>query len=260
MDKLLTREELLELKKYRLRGETDNHFCVGELLDETYLRFFMKKLANEIGAPSEKAAASIFIKRYAFIAVISLYSMTVWNKKFNLTLDHIYMEAAETGKDWLPNFSMKDFTVQAFETGNREEWREDVLTDLFANNIGPLIRKMEKTFGISSLILWENIAVYLFWLYETELVDREKDDYQFLFLKAKGNLFGCANGNPLQMYVTVKDKDSGIRMRKTCCFSYQLPAGKRCRTCPCTHLAKNGGCHDGEGICSAVRGFTGEVQ
>ncbi|MEH7109208.1 siderophore-iron reductase FhuF [Bacillus sp. JJ1764] len=260
MDKRLSSKELLELKKYRLCDEINQHFCVAELLNETYLRFFMKRLTNEIGAPSEKVAASIFIKRYAFIAVISLYAMTVWNKKLDLPLNQIYMETPETGKDWLPNFSMKDLNVQTFDSGNRDDWREGVLTDLFVNNIVPLIRMMEKTFGISSLILWENIAVYLFWLYETELVDREKDDYQFLFLTAKGNLFGCANGNPLQRYVTVKDKDSGIRMRKTCCFSYQLPAGKRCRTCPCTHLAKDGGCHDGEGICSAVRGFAGEVQ
>lgn len=253
--------ELLQLKKYRLSGSLEKSFNAQDLLDESFLKEFTKNLALAICAPSEKIAASIFIKRYAFLAVISLYGMTVWNKKINVALDNVNMEVVEPGKDWLPKFSFKKVKLEDWNGENRDEWRIEVIQDLFAKNIYPIIEKLEKVFHISRLILWENIAVYVFWLYESELKDLENDnvvnDFHYLILEAEGQLFGRYNCNPLQKYFGEKTylekSDDEIRVRKTCCFSYQLPAGKRCKTCPCTHIAKEGRCHDGESICAAAR-------
>lgn len=246
------------LQKYRLAPELKNSFNIASLLDETFLKAFIVDLSNAIGAPSEKTAASIFVKRYAFIAVMSLYAMTAWNKKLNTALSNIDMESPEKGKDWLPSFSLTDTNGLAWNGNDRSEWRKEVLTDLFAKNIYPIIEKLEKMFGISRLILWENIAVYIFWLYETELKDLNNEnvlnDFVFLMLEAEGALFGRYKRNPLQKYYAEKVEE--VRMRKTCCFSYQLPAGKRCKTCPCMQITKDRRCHDGESICSAVRSFT----
>ncbi|MGG3468048.1 IucA/IucC family C-terminal-domain containing protein [Neobacillus pocheonensis] len=245
------------LQKYRLASELKNSFCVGDLLDEKFLKVFIDNLSESIGAPSEKVSASIFMKRYAFITVLSLYVMTVWNKKLNVTLSNIEMESPEQGKEWLPSLSLKDANGIAWDGKNRAEWRRGVLKDLFAKNIFPIIEKLEKMFRISRLILWENIAVYIFWLYETELKDLNNgnvlNDFRFLMVEAEGAMFGRYKGNPLQKYYTEKVEE--VRMRNTCCFSYQLPAGKRCKTCPCTQITKDRRCHDGESICSAVRSF-----
>jgi len=263
MDKELTENELLVLEKYRLGSKSADSFPIASLLDESFLKDFLEKLALTIGAPSTKVAASIFIKRYVFLAVTVLYSMSVWNKKLNISVDNVSMESPEQGKAWLPSFSLKEMTTQDWNGENRTQWRDTVLRDLFTNNIYPIIMALEKAVGISKLILWENIAVYLFWLYEKELKDNENsnvaDDFRYLLLEAEGSLFGQYNLNPLQRYYAektyVEEMDEEIRLRKTCCFSYQLPAGKRCKVCPCTHVAKDGRCHDGESICSAVRSF-----
>jgi siderophore-iron reductase FhuF len=258
MDKLAADKQL---EKYRFNPSLKHSFHVEDLLDEALLKEFMKNLSHTLGAPSEKVAASIFIKRYAFLAVMSLYAMTALNRKLNVSLDNVKMESAEQGKDWLPGISLKDVTVQDWDGNDRSEWRANVFKDLFANNIYPLISQLEKTFGISKLILWENIAVYLFWLYESELKENEQvaEDFRYLISEAEGQLFGRYNLNPLQKYFAEKtyleEWDSEIRLRKTCCFTYQLPAGKRCKTCPCTHIAKDRRCHDGENICEAVRSF-----
>ncbi|MEH7076335.1 IucA/IucC family C-terminal-domain containing protein [Neobacillus drentensis] len=257
MDKLI----LDQLFKYRFNPSLKHAFNVADLLDETYLRDFMKNLSVAIGAPSEKIAASIFIKRYAFLAVMSLYTMTALNKNLNVSLDNVKMESAVQGIVWLPGISIQDAAVQDWDGNDRSEWRSRVLNDLFANNIYPLITQLEKTIGISKLILWENIAVYLFWLYETELKGKEhaEEDFRYLISEAKGKLFGCYNINPLPKYFTEKtyleEWDTGVRVRKTCCFTYQMPAGKRCKTCPCTHITIDRRCHDGESICEAVRSF-----
>lgn len=265
MVNILKESDIVEFKKYRLHSNSENSFKIADLLDKNYLEDFIKSLAYTLGAPSEKTAASIFIKRYAFIAVISLYAMTVGNQKINLAIDNIEMEKAERGKDWLPKLSLRDRTVEEWNGKDRAEWRKTVYRDLFANNIYPLIVQLEKTCNISRLILWENISVYLFWLYETELKDSKNpnvgSDFRFLIIEADGELFGRYHLNPLQKYYTEKkfleEYQEEVRVRKTCCFSYQLQSSpKRCKTCPCTHLAKEGRCHDGESICSAIRSIT----
>lgn len=255
MGNLLKENDLSALQKYRLTSETDKSFNVGDLLDKNFSIDFIKKLAFSLGSPSERTAASIFIKRYAFIAVISLFAMTSANKKLNLSLDNIEMEVAERGKDWLPKISLKDSTIEEWNGEDRGEWRKGIYRNLFANNIYPIIEHFEKTFKVSRLILWENIAVYLFWLYETELKESEnpnvRSDFNFLVKEANGNLFGKYHLNPIQKYYSEKHSQDEIRMRKTCCFTYQLGA-KRCKTCPCTHIAKDGVCLDGESFCGAA--------
>lgn len=264
MAKMLSEPERIQLEKYRYKPDLEHSFPVAVLLDESFHKDFLKNLTLTLGAPNEKITASIFIKRYAFIAVMSLYAMTAWNKQLDVSLDNVLMEKAESGENWLPAFSLKDAKVKEMDRSEtRSEWRNLVVKDLFANHIYPIIAQLEKSFGISKLILWENIAVYLFWLYESELKDCENakvaDDFRFLLFEAEGQLFGAYNLNPLQKYFSEKlylpERDEEVRVRKTCCFSYQLPAGKRCKTCPCTHLTKDGGCHDGENICGAVQRF-----
>ncbi|MDF2854900.1 MAG: hypothetical protein K0Q87_751 [Neobacillus sp.] len=261
MVNLLEENGLLHLQKYRLRSDLQHTFSISDLMDNTFLTELIKDLTYSLGAPSEKAVASIFIKRYAFIAVISLYAMSASNRKMNLSLDNIEMEKAVPGKDWLPKISLKDLSIEKWNGKDRDEWRKNIYRELFANNIYLIIEQLEKNFQISRLILWENIAVYLFWLYETELKNSEnpfvKSDFHFLFSEAKGELFGRYHNNPLQKYQSEKkyleEFQEEVRVRKTCCFSYQLPNSKRCKTCPCTYISKDGRCHDGENICSAVR-------
>lgn len=259
MGNILKENDLSALQKYRLKSETGKSFNVADLLDKAFAVEFMKNLAFSIGSPSERTAASIFIKRYAFIAVISLFAMTSANKKLNLSLDNIEMEEAEHGKDWLPMISLKNPSIEEWNGEDRDEWRKSVFRDLFANNIYPIIEHFEKTFKVSKLILWENIAVYLFWLYETELKDSEnpnvRSDFRFLIMEAEGNLFGMYNLNPIQKYYSEKNSLDEVRIRKTCCFTYQL-GSKRCKTCPCTHITNDGVCFDGESICGAVQSVT----
>lgn len=259
MGNILKENDLSVLRKYRLISETGRSFNVAKLMDKPFALQFMRNLSYSIGSPSERAAASIFIKRYAFVAVISLFAMTTANKKLDLSLDNIEMEEAERGKDWLPMISLKNPTIEEWNGEDRDEWRKSVYRDLFANNIYPLIEHFEKTFKVSKLILWENIAVYLFWLYETELKELNHpnvhSDFNFLIKEAEGNLFGHYHLNPIQKYYSVKHFQDNIRLRKTCCFTYQL-GSKRCKTCPCTHITNDGVCFDGESICGAVQSLT----
>lgn len=256
MLKLLNESEMETLEKYRFKREIVPFIEAANLLQKESLVSFLQRFALTIGAPSERVAASIFMKRYAFVAVISLFAMTAWNKKLNVGLSNIVMEEDSE----LPGFSFKDLSVQDWKGENREAWRKSVIYDLFANNISPLIAQLEIATNISKIILWENIAVYLFWLYEKELSGTENAlaDLQFLIAEAPGELFGDYLLNPLSEHdrkkVYVEEFQEEVRIRKTCCFSYKMKKGTRCKTCPCRQISKDGRCHDGEqSVCAAVR-------
>jgi ferric iron reductase protein FhuF len=237
----LTEKELQILKKYRLNSESIHTFNVYQLMDEIYLKEFISKIAEMIGAPSEKVAASIFMKRFAFVAVISLFAMSVWNKKLNVELNMIEMEWPEKGENWIPIINLKDLSFEELNQNcqSRSFWRQEVIKDLFLKNISPLIAMFEKTIGISQTILWENIAVYVFWLYEMELKENHQqaiDDFHYIIFEADGSLFGSHIGNPLRKYYGKKsfvDNGAELRIRKTCCYNYLLNSMKRCKTCPC---------------------------
>ncbi|MEK4496444.1 siderophore-iron reductase FhuF [Ureibacillus sp. FSL W8-0352] len=238
----LTEKELQILQKYRLTSESMHTFNVYQLMDEIYLKEFISKIAEMIGAPSEKVAASIFMKRFAFVAVISLFAMSVWNKKLNVELNMIEMEWPEKGENWIPTINLNDLNFEELNQNcqSRSLWRQGIIEDLFLKNISPLIDKFEKTIGISQTILWENIAVYVFWLYEMELKENHQqaiDDFHYIIFEADGSLFGYHHKeNPLRKYYGKKtfiDNGAELRIRKTCCYNYLLDSMKRCKTCPC---------------------------
>ncbi|MDA6131078.1 ferric iron reductase, partial [Escherichia coli] len=91
----------------------------------------------------------------------------------------------------------------------REKWREDALRTLFNGHIFPVLNGIANEANVSKLILWENIAIYLFWLYEKILPlethsERAAEDFEFNLEKASGNLFGCEKTNPLKKFDSTK--------------------------------------------------------
>ena len=92
--------------------------------------------------------------------------------------------------------------------------------------------------------LWENTAIYVYWLYEKrmqEFTDDEhrqliEDDFHYLLFELDGKLFGCKD-NPLYTYYSKIYQNpltgSSIRVRKTCCLYYKTkPGNPFCSGCP----------------------------
>lgn len=244
MDRLMSKD-LTTLLEFRL-SETINKepltVNVQSLFDEG-IKEYLNQVMDKIGAPNQKVAASLFIKRYAFLAVIALYSMSHFNRRLNVNPSNLILVSYHEDKQWLPKFYFKDLTFTSVK-GSREHWREQYVKDIFANHLSILIDQVSEETHLSKLILWENTAVYLFWLYESLLAKGDKqiaEDFRYIFREAPGHVFGSYNQNPLTKYETKKvfkpATDHFIRPRKTCCFSYQLiENSKKCSTCPCVQL------------------------
>jgi ferric iron reductase protein FhuF len=190
--------------------------------------------------------ASQFAKRYAFLtAAPGLYAMTLYNKGLEASIEHAFLGApGEQNKPWPAHMYINQLQVSEPAGGYRDEWREEIVKSLFAGNIARLWRALSKTAGLPMPILWENTAVRVFSLYEKRMGAgagkeerlRIEDDFAYLVHHAPGALFGEAQ-NPFAAFYhdapTVSSATPPVRMRKTCCFYYQVSAGgEYCTACP----------------------------
>jgi ferric iron reductase protein FhuF len=244
---MFSESEIAQLKKFRLSTEaTDSPLSVrlDQLLREDRLTAYLEMLKERIHAPNKAVAASMFMKRYSFLLALSLYAMSVWNKRIHFDFKNIWMESKDETEVWMPTFRFE--TLEYTKADNdRQSWRKQVIVDLFANHTYSLVEMLADVSKLSKWILWENIAIYIFWLYESlmedekfaAIRDRLLADFYFIVQEAEGSLFGAFHKNPLsrfwkeKMFSTELQKE--IRVRTTCCLYYQTTKdGAHCQTCP----------------------------
>jgi ferric iron reductase protein FhuF len=235
------------------------------LIEQAFLKNYLEEVSTKIGSPSLKVTASIFMKRYAFLSVMALYSMSAWDKKLDLSIRNIWVEEDLSDGQWFLKFSFSNMEACELDHENRDEWRKEVIRSLFADHFHYVIDALVKVTNVSKLILWENTAVYLYWLYETVLKDNEQkgiaeSDFRFLFKEAGGFLFGRYNNNPLTKFdhpkSFIEEIKDFVRVRKTCCFSYKLAgSNKRCKTCPCRAISNESVCLSEEAVCNVIHDY-----
>ncbi|SFI90574.1 siderophore-iron reductase FhuF [Thermoflavimicrobium dichotomicum] len=214
----------------------------SDLFDEAKCHLFLSQLSALLGSPSLKVTASQFAKRYVYLAILpALYAMSIWDKQLPVYTENSWIESDFKQGRWLPRLRLERLATSSWR-GSREKWRDQVLHNLFAENVTTIWRALVRVTGISASILWENAAVYIFWLYEKKLKDLDQQkrlqafkDFQYL-LQADPFLFGETE-NPLAQWYTSKvyliEEEELIRVRQTCCLYYQVNAeGLCCRTCP----------------------------
>lgn len=263
MDNFFSETELSQLKNYRftlekVHQESELSITLSELLQKDQLRTFISRASDHIGSPNIKVTASMFIKRYAFLTAIYLYAMTAFNKRFHIRLEHMHLQTDEQDPLWLPTFYFSEWRISE-HTDDRGQWRYEAIADFFSNIVTPIVESVRMESKQSKLVLWENIAIYIFWLYETVLAEHEDEevcqraveDLQFIAQLAPGSLFGHYHENPIKRHFHDKryipELGEEVRVRTTCCFFYALTGTPdRCKICPQTcnrpkKVHKNGG-------------------
>ncbi|TYR76184.1 hypothetical protein FZC79_08525 [Rossellomorea vietnamensis] len=245
----LTAEEKEMLRSFRFlteRPEECELISASQLINGVGMEAFIQKYSGKIGSEDKKVLSSLLLKRYAFSAVISLFSFSVFNKRLNVSPDNLFLADGEKNGLWMPGFYFQD--QDASEVIDRESEREEVAKEVFRDHLFPLIETAKKAGNISDLITWENVAIYLFWVYEVLIHQEElgharermEEDFRWLLKESNAALFGPYQKNPLARFHSEKqfvaEQDSVLRVRKTCCFSYKLRGGEalRCSTCPQT--------------------------
>jgi ferric iron reductase protein FhuF len=218
----------------------------SDLLDEARLNDYLLKVKNKMEAVNLMVAASLFVKRYSFAVLSALYSMSVWNKSLNFSIQNISMETLNDDNQlWLPSFKFHDLSAAPCPEDNRSTWRETVLKNIFRHHVDALFTKIMRVSKLPKLIMWENLYIYILWMYNELLNDQSlshihvqiQEDLDYILQTGPGHLFGSYHKNPFIKYDQLPsyDEETGqeVKIRKTCCFAYlTIMKGQHCKTCP----------------------------
>ncbi|MGG0464288.1 IucA/IucC family C-terminal-domain containing protein [Priestia aryabhattai] len=247
---MLSRNEQSELaEKFRCTFKDNSLYRLSpsSCMDESALRVQLLWIQQTMEAANLRAAASMLAKRYSFVAVAALYSFIVFQKKINASIKNVSLHTEDAETMWLPKVFISE--IETIEV--TEDNRNILLDELFAHQIEPIWSALRKVTKISKLTLWENVAVYIHWLYDLLLSKEEidnvevKKDLRYVLEEAEGHHFGSYHHNPLARYSSlpqyVEKQKQEIRVRKTCCLSYQTGDKETyCRTCPVICKSKKG--------------------
>ncbi|MCT2536110.1 hypothetical protein NC661_16875 [Aquibacillus koreensis] len=217
----------------------DELFSLEQLLDEEFVKLFIEDIKVQLKTPYAFVAASQLMKRIGYLFTVpGFYSMTVYNKALNLQLTNCELVNyySEQGV-WLPHLRLKDFSISTPENGERYEWRESVVEGI-GKDIARIITTVSTVSSVPKPILWENVAVYMYWLYEQRMGEEREDlphrdsDFCYLVQQASPQLFN-EKRNPFKQFYKPKKQVDETRLRRTCCFYYaQNQDGTCCSTCP----------------------------
>lgn len=236
--------------QYRLALEPgqDPAFSLAcrDLLQPERSQPYLQQVAGIFETDSMTANVSLFAKRYAYLTIAAgLFAMSRYNKGLDLTLENCTLDSYRKGEAWLPRVLLNDLSVTMPEPEQRHVWRDELIRCMFADNLGRVWSALSRDTGVSKAILWENTAIYVYWLYENSFAEgakgeelaRVQEDFHYLLHDAPAVLFGDRK-NPLHTFNTPKRttmvSETPIRVRKTCCL-YYLAADEPddyCPTCP----------------------------
>lgn len=246
---LLEQKEMDVLaKKFRLTtGISQNKqgsFTSAELLEEEKCKSFLDWLTNIIGSPSRMITASQFSKRYAFLVVASsLYAMSKYNKGLDFSIQNSNIEAEANKEKWISSIRLTNLEASSSTGQNREAWRDQVLKNIFDGHLTKVWHSISNVSQVPMAILWENTAVRVFSLYEKKIGEGEtkeensriQKDFKYLIYDASATLFG-EKENPLTKFYTPMTTSTStnepVRIRKTCCYYYEVSCGEFCAACP----------------------------
>jgi ferric iron reductase protein FhuF len=242
---LVSNEIDILVQKYRLTLSKNEHplsFNSSELLNPFFVNNLLKHLKGMYQVTERFVSASQFIKRYSYlVAVPYLYGVSMFDKGIDIDIQRTSLQSFEDGGAWLPKLNLSTLDVTTPDGISRKEWRRAAFEGLFKDHLSPIINMLALQGKVSRQILWENTAIYIFWIYES-MMEQDPSNQQILedftaLLEAEGALFGDYTHNPLSKFYTEKryvaHKEKFMRVRKTCCFYDRLTGVQSsCTTCP----------------------------
>ncbi|KFF50652.1 hypothetical protein GY26_00600 [Gammaproteobacteria bacterium MFB021] len=215
----------------------------------------LDRLGPTLGSPDRRTTASLLSKRLGFLLTgAPLYLLSVCDRGLDLAPGNCLIDIRHDGQAWRSTLPLRSLRLQRWSPAARESARHALLNELFTGLITPLWQTLREVGGVPPRMLWENLAVRVYSLYERRLVELEGGlvdaaarrrcaaDYRFL-LEAEPELFGI-DFNPLARFHHAKTRRTDgveVRYRRSCCLYYRAACPVAyCQSCPLSRSRTEG--------------------
>ncbi|OZB95306.1 IucA/IucC family C-terminal-domain containing protein [Paenibacillus sp. XY044] len=218
------------------------------LLDHESCTAYLDELAARLGTNLRPIAASMLAKRYAAaMAAPFFHALTCYDKALELPVESVVLRSGK--KHWLEGITVSG-RLSAIPAGeSREDWRLRTAEQFVRLHLRPLWQSFSRCSGLPETILWENMAVRIYSLYEKKIpkigkvpAAKAADDFRFLLHALPAEAFGQKRqpiarfyGGEWQCDTALERKPAVKRIRQTCCLYYRVSLeGEYCDACPKT--------------------------
>lgn len=230
----LSYDQVRQLNSYSIFTEEPDRplFTLANLHKDFYLDDFRNLMMGITNAATETAAISHFGRRYGMFVAMQFYMLTTYDEIWDGKPEDLrFAIVQEYGMHTLGMY-INPNDVRYVE----DDERERVITDILYK-ASVIIGQLRKTTSISPLILWENIFGYMLWHYYSLLenpaiADRAFEDLEMLEDK---NVWRYFSDKSLFLNYTGGKNPSALinqPVRKSCCFSKDIPGLIACGFCP----------------------------
>ena len=215
-----------------------------QLIDDKACFALLEQIQPALGAPNLKVAASLTLKRLAFLVLApTLYALSRFDKGLDVSLTQCEFDYALKDRIWQSKLPLKSVQVTPL-SGDRTAWRAQALRQAFAEHLTPVVETMHRLTRSPKRILWENVAVRVFSIYERRVLpDLEGEqkalaqaDYAWLLSQQASGVYGL-DSNPISefdsAFTELEHAAEPVRVRRTCCYYYRASEPQEfCSNCP----------------------------
>lgn len=229
--------------------DQDKAIASISLLDDDQCRAVLERIMPELGAVNLKITASLVIKRIAFLTLApALFAMSRYDVGLNMSIENCIFEYSLKNRLWQSKMPLKTFELNMYQREeDRNAWREEILKNVFAHHLSLLVEQFYRITRVSKRILWENVAIRVFSIYERRVLSdipegvrtQAQQDFSWLIDKDTHSIFATER-NPIAEFYTAKipspTATENIRVRRTCCFYFKATEpSEHCSICPRLH-------------------------
>ncbi|CAG7617203.1 hypothetical protein PAESOLCIP111_01994 [Paenibacillus solanacearum] len=216
-----------------------------ELLLPERAKAFVDRYGAAIGAMEPAAAAAYFAGWFSGVAHAMQYAVSVCNASFGVPLGDLTIQMVHKENRCALSFRLQDGTVHAApeEEGDRDAWRDRVLTAFYRDTVRPLFEAVAAAAGCDAGQLWGQLPSRMANQTEQWRIAAAEEDVSTRIAADARFLKEGLDPVPLNRvkspfdvklrYVEgVKDPEQRISLKSSCCMYFRTGSGTYCYTCP----------------------------
>lgn len=204
-------------------SSTKGNFISGEMLLSVHnMEAILSERKEALQTHRSFVAASMFSKYYCRLLSSVCYGMTKYQLRLPVTLSSL-----QIGVDPFLTIHISEQDIRQMDSLLIKQEKTALIQSMIDQNLVPLFHHLITLTDLPIKVLWENAYLYIRAVYRKLLEQAESPAQQEGIYQDYDEV--CRLLAPYHQHITPLKEPT--HLRKTCCFKYLLPAGKRCKAC-----------------------------